>query len=62
MLSYSHSNRKRQLAMPAPMPVHASWCALPVPTGDVRPDAIGQFTGTAVRFTAPGHLAWSPPI
>jgi hypothetical protein len=40
-----------------------SWRALPVLTGDVRPDAFdGKFAGDVAHVSTPGHLAWSPPI
>jgi hypothetical protein len=63
VISNSYSNRKRDLAMPASSPVRTTWRALPVLTGDVRPDAIGEQLVGAVAFaTAPGLLAWSPPV
>ncbi len=64
MVSYNIPSRKRPIAMPASSCVRMSWSALPVLTGDVRPDAFGQLAmaATDARTTTPGHLAWSPPI
>ena len=63
VISCSYSNRKRQTAMPASKSVRTTWRALPVLTGDVRPDFLGgQLAATVARFSTPGHLAWSPPI
>jgi hypothetical protein len=63
VISCSIPSRKRQTAMPASNPVRMSWRALPVLTGDVRPDAFdGKFAGDVALVSTPGHLAWSPPI
>lgn len=64
MISNSIPSRKRPTAMPASSCVRMSWSALPVLTGDVRPNAFGQLAqaATDARTSTPGHLTWSPPI
>ena len=62
MITCNSSYRKRGIDMPALGAVRTSWAALPVLTGDVRPQVVDFTVAADARPTAPGPLTWSPPI